>query len=208
MSTPSQIKVLAVDDHPLLRAGIVAVIHQEEDMQVVAEASSGREAMDLFRKHSPDVTLMDVQLPDVSGIEVIDALRRQRPCARFIVLTTFEGDVLARRALRAGATGYLLKSMIRKELVDAIRVVHAGEKHIPSEIATQLAVRFHEDELSAREIQVLKAVAEGGSNKRIASQLSISEETVKAHMKSILQKLGASDRTHAVGIATSRGSLI
>jgi DNA-binding NarL/FixJ family response regulator len=204
----SIITVLAVDDHPILRRGIVAVIEEEEDIRVVGEASTALEALDLFGVCRPDVVLMDLQLPGVSGLEAIISLRRERPNARVIVLTTYEGDVLARRALKAGAAGYLLKSMIRKDLVDAIRVVHAGKKHIPPMIAASLAEHYQDDDLTAREIEVLKAVSEGVSNKIIGSRLFISEATVKAHMKSIFLKLGASDRTHAVGIAATRGYLM
>jgi DNA-binding NarL/FixJ family response regulator len=202
------ITVLAVDDHPLLRRGIVAVIEEEGDMRVIGEASSAIEALEIFGKSRPDVVPMDLQLPDLSGLEAIICLRRENPSARVIVLTTYEGDVLARRALKAGAAGYLLKSMIRKDLVDAIRAVHSGKKHIPQTIAASLAEHYQDDDLTAREIEVLKAVSEGISNKIIASRLFISEATVKAHMKNILMKLGASDRTHAVGIAATRGFLM
>lgn len=205
--TGARIKVLTVDDHPLLRQGIVAIVHGEGDMVVVGEASNSREAIEIFPRCRPDVTLMDLQLPDLNGIDTAIAIRTEHPGARIIVLTTYEGDVGIRRALRAGATGYILKSMIRKELIEAIRVVHAGKKYIPQMIAAELAEHYDQDDLSAREIEVLRAVSEGKSNKIIASQLSITETTVKAHMKNILVKLGASDRTHAVVIATSRGFL-
>ncbi|WP_263356737.1 response regulator [Acidicapsa ligni] len=201
----SRIKVLTVDDHPFLRAGIVAVIDEEQDMVVVAEASNGYEAIDIYRAHTPDVTLMDLQLPDLSGIQALIAIRKEFPNARIIVLTTFEDGALAYRALKAGAAGYLLKSGIRKELTDAIRIVHTGQKHIPVEIATDLAVHMHHEDLTVREIEVLKAAANGRSNKMIASELFISEETVKVHMKNILHKLNASDRTHAFSLATIRG---
>jgi DNA-binding NarL/FixJ family response regulator len=206
--TPQLITVLAVDDHPILRRGIVAVIEEEEDMKIVGETSTASEALEMFRASRPDVVLMDLQLPDISGLEAIISLRRDYPKARVIVLTTYEGDVLARRALKAGAAGYLLKSMIRKDLVEAIRAVHAGRKHIPQAIAASLAEHYQDDDLTAREIEVLKAVSGGVSNKIIGSRLFISEATVKAHMKSILHKLGASDRTHAVGIASARGYLL
>jgi DNA-binding NarL/FixJ family response regulator len=208
MVITKQIKILAVDDHPLLREGIAAVIHGEKDMVIVGEASNGREAIEMFRSKRPDVTLMDLQMPGINGIDAIHAIRLEDPQARIIVLTTYEGDVLARRALKAGATGYILKDMIRTQLLEAIRTVHLGRKCIPQQIAAELAEHYSEDDLSEREIEVLRAVAEGKSNKIIASQLSITEPTVKAHMKSILLKLGASDRTHAVGIATTRGFLI
>lgn len=206
--TSRPITVLAVDDHPILRGGIVAVIEDEGDMKVVGEAATAGEALSIYASCRPDIVLMDLQLPDMSGLEAIISLRRAHPSARIIVLTTYEGDVLARRALKAGAVGYLLKSMIRKDLVDAIRIVHAGRKHIPESIATSLAEHCQDDDLTGREVEVLKALSEGISNKIIASRLFISEATVKAHMKSILQKLGASDRTHAVGIATIRGFLM
>jgi DNA-binding NarL/FixJ family response regulator len=203
-----QIKILTVDDHPLLREGIAAVIQGEEDMSIVGEASNGREAIEKFRSLRPDVTLMDLQMPDLNGIDAIATIRQVHPQARVIVLTTYEGDVLARRALKAGAAAYILKNMIRKELLEAIRAVHAGRRYIPQQIAAELAEHFVEDDLSEREIEVLREVAGGTSNKNIASHLSISEATVKAHMKNILLKLGASDRTHAVSIATARGVLM
>jgi DNA-binding NarL/FixJ family response regulator len=184
------------------------VIQGEADMLIVGEASNGREAIVMFRSQRPDVTLMDLQMPDLSGIDAIATLRQEYPQARIIVLTTYEGDSLARRALKAGAAGYILKSMIRKELLDAIRAVHAGRRYIPPQIAAELAAHYGEDELSEREIEVLREVAGGTSNKIIASRLSVSEATIKAHMKNIMLKLGASDRTHAVSIATARGFLM
>lgn len=200
--------ILTVDDHPLVREGIAAVIHGEEDMLIIGEASNGREAIEAFRSRRPDITLMDLQMPDLNGIDATAAIRREHPQARIIVLTTYEGDALARRALKAGASGYILKNMIRKELLEAIRVVHAGRKYIPAKVASELAEHFVEDELSEREIEVLREVAGGTSNKIIASRLSVSEATVKAHLKNIMLKLGASDRTHAVSIATTRGFLM
>jgi DNA-binding NarL/FixJ family response regulator len=208
MVTTKQIKILTVDDHPLLREGIAAVIQGEKDMLIVGEASNGREAIEMFRSKRPDVSLMDLQMPDMNGIDAIAAIREEHPQARIIVLTTYEGDVLARRALKAGATGYILKDMIRTELLGAIRAVHLGKRYIPQKIATELAEHYAEDDLSEREIEVLRQVARGTSNKIIASHLSISEATVKAHMQNILLKLGASDRTHAVSIATTRGFLM
>ena len=202
-----KISVLAVDDHPLLRDGIAAVLDGEEDLELVAQAATGEEAIELFRKHRPDVTLMDLQMPGMGGIDAISAIRGQYPNARFIVLTTYRGDVQALRALKAGASGYLLKSMLRKELLDTIRAVHAGKRHIPAEIAAELADHVVDDALSDREVDVLRRVATGHSNKVIASQLNLSEATVKGHMKSILSKLGANDRTHAVTIAMRRGFL-
>jgi DNA-binding NarL/FixJ family response regulator len=208
MVTTRQIKILTVDDHPILREGIAAVIQGEKDMLIVGEASNGREAIEMFRSKRPDVALMDLQMPDMNGIDAIAAIREEHPQARIIVLTTYEGDVLARRALKAGATGYILKDMIRTELLGAIRAVHLGKRYIPQKIASELAEHYAEDDLSEREIEVLRQVARGTSNKIIASHLSISEATVKAHMQNILLKLGASDRTHAVSIATTRGFLM
>jgi DNA-binding NarL/FixJ family response regulator len=200
-----KIRVLAADDHPLLREGIAAVIAGQEDIELIAEATNGKEAIELFRLHHPDVTLMDLQMPVMNGIDAISAIRSDWPNARFIVLTTYQGDVQALRALKAGASGYLLKNMLRKELLDTIRVVHAGKKRIPPEIAAELADHVTDDALSDREIEVLRRVAMGNSNKIIAEQLTVSEATVKGHMKSILSKLGANDRTHAVTIAMKRG---
>jgi DNA-binding NarL/FixJ family response regulator len=200
-----KIRILAVDDHPLLREGIAAAINGEEDIELVAEAVNGREAIELFRHHRPDITLMDLQMPDVNGIEAIVAIRNEFPTARFVVLTTYQGDMQAVRALKAGASGYLLKSMLRKDLLDTIRVVHAGKRRIPPEIASELANYMMEDALTEREIEVLRRVASGNSNKIIGAQLNVSEATIKGHMKSILSKLGANDRTHAVTIAIKRG---
>ena len=208
MVTTRQIKILTVDDHPILREGIASIIHGENDMIMIGEASTGREAIELFKSKRPDVTLMDLQMPDLNGIDAIAGIRQEQPQARIIVLTTYEGDVLARRALKAGATGYLLKDLIRTELLQAIRVVYAGRRYIPQKIAAELAEHYAEDDLSEREIEVLRQVARGASNKIIASHLSISEATVKAHLQNIMLKLGASDRTHAVNIATTRGFLM
>jgi DNA-binding NarL/FixJ family response regulator len=200
-----KIRILAVDDHPLLREGIAAAINGEEDIELVADAVNGREAIELFRLHRPDITLMDLQMPDMNGIEAIVAIRNEFPTARFVVLTTYQGDVQAVRALKAGASGYLLKSMLRKDLLDTIRAVHAGKRRIPPEIAAELANYMMEDALTEREIEVLRRVASGNSNKIIGAQLNVSEATIKGHMKSILSKLGANDRTHAVTIAMKRG---
>ena len=208
MLTTKQIKILTVDDHPLLRQGIAAVIQGEKDMVIVGEAANGREAIDMFSRHRPDVTLMDLQMPDLNGIDAIVTIRQEHPQARIIVLTTYEGDALARRALKAGVVGYILKDMIRTDLLDAIRIVYAGSRYIPQKIASELAEHYAQDDLSEREIEVLREVACGTSNKIIASHLFISEATVKAHMQNILLKLGASDRTHAVSIATARGFLM
>jgi DNA-binding NarL/FixJ family response regulator len=205
MSAAGAIRILTVDDHPMLREGIAAVLASEEDMFLVAEASNGREAIEQFRTHRPDITLMDVQMPEVNGIDAIVKIREEFPDARIIVLTTYTGDAQAARAFKAGAYGYLLKSMVRKELVDTIRLVHAGKKKIPAEIAVEMAQHHSDDALTAREIEVLHEVAAGNANKMVAQLLNISEETVKAHMRSILSKLGANDRTHAVTIALKRG---
>ena len=205
MSASRTIRILAVDDHPVLREGIVAILAGESDMAVVAEASDGREAIEQFRTHRPDITLMDLQMPVMSGSDAILAIRREFPGARIIVLTTYSGDAQADRAFKAGACGYLLKSMLRKELVETIRAVHAGRKRIPPEIAVELAEHHADDALTEREMDVLRQVASGNANKIIADNLEISEETVKAHMRKILSKLGANDRTHAVAIALKRG---
>lgn len=205
MSTSSPIRILSVDDHPMLREGIAAVLAGEDDMVLVAEASNGREAVEQFRAQRPDVTLMDVQMPEVNGVEAIFKIREEFPEARIIVLTTYSGDVQATRAFKAGASGYLLKNMLRKELIDTIRAVHAGKKRIPPEIAVEMAEHHSDDALTAREIEVLRAVAAGNANKMVGELLHVSEETIKAHMKNILSKLGAKDRTHAVTIALKRG---
>ena len=189
----------------MLREGIAAVLASEEDMSLVAEASNGREAIEQFRTHRPDVTLMDVQMPEVNGIDAIIKIREEFPDARIIVLTTYSGDAQAARAFKAGAAGYLLKNMVRKELIDTIRTVYGGKKRIPAEIAVEMAEHHSDDALTEREIEVLREVAAGNANKRVAQRLNVSEETIKAHMKSILSKLGANDRTHAVTIALKRG---
>lgn len=205
MDARTPIRILTVDDHPLLREGIAAVLANETDMVVVAEACDGREAVEQFRTHRPDVTLMDLQMPDMNGTDAILAIRKDYPEARIIVLTTYSGDAQAVRALKAGACGYLLKNMVRKELVETIRSVHDGKKRIPPEIAVELAEHHADDALTEREIEVLREVAAGNANKVVALRLAVSEETVKAHMRSILSKLGANDRTHAVTIALKRG---
>jgi DNA-binding NarL/FixJ family response regulator len=202
---PKQIRVMTVDDHPLLREGIAAVLQDEPDMVLVAEATNGDDAIRSFRQHRPDVTLMDIQMPGMCGIDAMTAIRTEFPNARFVVLTTYQGDVQALRALKAGASGYLLKSMLRKELLETIRIVDSGRRRIPPEVAAELADHLADDALSEREMEILRQVASGNSNKLIASQLRISEATVKGHMKNILSKLGANDRTHAVTIAIKRG---
>jgi DNA-binding NarL/FixJ family response regulator len=205
MNSQPKIRVFSVDDHPLLREGIAAMINSQSDMIMVAQASTGREAIRLFREHRPEVTLMDLRLPDLSGIDALSAILGEFPEARIVMLTTFEGDVEIQRSLAAGARGYLLKNMPPRELADAVRQVHAGRKRIPHEIAAQLAEHIADEKLTEREVDVLQHVAGGNRNKDIAEQLSISEETVKVHMKHIMEKLGANDRTAAVTIAVRRG---
>ena len=205
MSIAHKISVLTVDDHPLLRSGIAAVIQSEQDILLAGEATNGQEAIEAFRVHRPDVTLMDLQMPVMNGIDAILAIRREFPDACCVVLTTYHGDVQALRALKAGAMGYLLKNMLREELINTIRAVHAGRRYIPSEIASGIAEHVADDALTDREVEVLRRVAAGTSNKMIASQLVVSDATIKSHMKNILSKLGANDRTHAVTIAMKRG---
>ncbi len=204
-SATTPIRILAVDDHPLLREGISALVSSQPDMELVGEAANGREALEQFRKCRPDVTLMDLQMPILNGIEAIVEIRREFPEARFIVLTTYKGDVNVVRALTAGARGYLLKNLLRKDLLETIRAVNAGERRIPPEVAADLADHATDDALTTREIQVLQLIAGGSANKAIASRLTISEETVKGHVKNILSKLNAQDRTHAVTIGLQRG---
>jgi len=205
VSDPTRIRIFSVDDHQLIREGIAVLVNSTPDMVMVAQAANGREATQAFREHKPDVTLMDLRLPDMSGIEAMIAIRSEFPEARIIVLTTFEGDVEIQRALEAGARGYLLKSMPPSDLLDVIRQVHAGKKRIPQQIASQLAEHMGEESLTEREIGVLREVAEGNRNKDIAEKLFISEETVKVHIKHIMEKLGANDRTEAVAIGIRRG---
>ena len=205
MSSEQPIRVLTVDDHALLRKGIRTLLGAETDMQLVAEASTGREAIAQFRTHQPDVTLMDLQMPDMNGIEAIIAIRGEFPEARIIVLSTYSGDVQVVRALKAGARAYLLKGNVNKELLTTIRAVHSGQKRIPPEIAAGLAEYSGEDELSEREIEVLRLIAGGNSNKEIAAQLGLAEDTVKRHVTNLLSKLAANDRTHAVTIGLKRG---
>lgn len=205
MSERASIRVFSADDHPLLREGIAAVINNQPDMLMVAQAATGGEAVQMFRQHRPDVTLMDLRLPDMSGIDALIAIRAEFPEARVIMLTTFEGDVEIQRALKAGARGYLLKSNPPQELVETIRHVHAGKKAIPPQIAARLAEHFSDETLTEREIDVLRHIAGGNRNRDIGERLFISEETVKVHIKHIMEKLGASDRTQAVAIAVRRG---
>jgi DNA-binding NarL/FixJ family response regulator len=199
------IRVLAVDDHLLLREGIGALLAPQQDMKLVAEASNGREAIEQYRIHRPDVTLMDLQMPEMNGVDAMITICGEFPGARIIVLTTYTGDVQVLRALKAGARGYLLKNLLRKELLETIRLVHGGQKRIPPDVATGLAEHATDDTLSAREIEVLRLISSGNANKKIAALLSITEETVKGHIKNILAKLRANDRTHAVTTGLKRG---
>ena len=204
---PGLIRILTVDDHPLLRSGIETLVNAEADMKLVAEASNGQQAIELYRLHRPDVTLMDLQMPEVSGAEAIAEIQSEFQDARIIVLTTYRGDAQILRALKAGARAYLLKSQLHRELLDTIRAVHAGQKRIPPDIAAELAEHATDDALSSREIDVLRLIAAGNSNKLIADQLSIGEATVKSHVANILSKLSANDRAHAVTIGLKRGMI-
>jgi DNA-binding NarL/FixJ family response regulator len=204
---PGAIRILTVDDHPILRDGVAALIQLQPDMLLIGEAGNGQSAIEQFRKLRPDITLMDLQMPEVNGVDAIISIRAEFPLARVIVLTTYSGDVQALRALKAGAMGYLLKSSLRKELLDAIRAVHSGRRYLPADISAQIAEHVGEAALTDREISILSLAADGNANKVIAFQLSITEDTVKAHMKNIFTKLNASDRTHAVTVARKRGIL-
>lgn len=203
--TSKQIKILVVDDHPFMREGIAAAINGQQDMILVGEAASGQEAIDTYRRLRPDVVLMDLNLPGLGGIEAMEAIRSEFPSARIVVLTAYRGDVQALKAFRTGAVGYLLKNMLRKELLDTIRVVYSGRRRIPDEIAAELGRHSLDDELTERELEVLRMVAKGTPNKSIATELGLAEPTIKSHLKNIFQKLAANDRTHAVTIAISRG---
>lgn len=205
MSNKQPIRVFSVDDHPLLREGIAALVNNQPDMVLAGEAATGADAIQQFKEHVPDVTLLDLRLPDMSGIDVLIAIRSEFPEARLVMLTTFEGDVEVQRALQAGARGYLLKNMPPSELLDVIRQVHAGKKRIPPEIASQLLEHMSDEGLTEREVEVLREVADGNRNREIAERLFISEETVKVHIKHIMEKLGAADRTQAVAIGVRRG---
>jgi two-component system NarL family response regulator len=204
-NNPNKINLLVVDDHNIVRSGLAALINSEMDMCVVAEATNGQQAIDLFKQHRPDVALMDLRMPVVSGVEAIIAIRKDFPTARIIVLTTYDGDEDIYRALQAGASGYLLKGMLAEELLEAIRAVHSGQRRIPSAVAERLAVRMGGPGLTARELDVLALIVRGNSNKEIAAALTISEATVKTHINNILSKLGASDRTQAATMAIQRG---
>lgn len=204
-SDRNPIRILAVDDHPLVRKGIAALVNAEPDMKLVAEASNGKEAIDAFRSHRPDITLMDLRMPKMDGLEALEAIRREFPEARIIILTTYSGDRLVLRSLKAGAKAYLLKGEVHTELLDAIRAVHAGHKRIPREIAAALAGHAGDDSLTDREIEILRLIGAGNSNKQIAERLEIAEATVKGHITNLLSKLGANDRAHAVTIGLKRG---
>jgi DNA-binding NarL/FixJ family response regulator len=204
-SSPNLIRILTVDDHPLLREGIAFLVKSQPDMELVAEASDGEEAIEQFRRHRPDVTLMDLRMPNLNGTEAISRIRNEFPDAKIIVLTTYAGDVQVLKAIKAGARGYIVKGHVHREMLDAIRSVHAGHKRIPPEIAAELADHAADDQLSAREIDVLRLIGEGNANKQIADKLLIAETTVKNHISNILSKLGANDRAHAVTIALQRG---
>jgi DNA-binding NarL/FixJ family response regulator len=204
-ANPGPIRILSVDDHPVLRQGVAALVAGQSDMSLVAEAANGREAIQQFRAHRPDVTLMDLQMPEMSGLDAMIAIRGEFSEARIIVLTTYTGDVQVLRALKAGARAYLLKNSLHKELLDAIRAVHAGKRSLSAEVSCQLAEHATDDTLTPAEIRVLRLIAEGNANKEIATQLAISEETVKGQVRNILSKLGANDRTHAAMIGVKRG---
>ena len=203
--SPNSIRILAVDDHPLFRSGIAALLATQPDMSLVAEASNGREAIERFRAHRPDITLMDLQMPEMNGLDAMIAIRDEFPEARIIVLTTYTGDVQVLRAMKTGARAYLLKNLLDKELLQTIRAVHAGKKTLAAEASYELAEHATDDALTPGEVEVLRLIAAGNANKQIAAELSITEETVKGRVKNILSKLGANDRTHAAMIGVKRG---
>jgi DNA-binding NarL/FixJ family response regulator len=205
---PKLIRILSVDDHPLLREGIAALVNAEPDMKLIAEACNGDEAIEKFRLYCPEITLMDLQMPNLNGVDAIIRIREEFSDARIIVLTTYTGDARALKALKAGARAYILKGHVHRELLSIIRAVHSGQKRIPPEIAAELADHATDDELSPRQVDILRLIAAGNANKNIASQLNIGEATVKSHVTSILSKLGANDRTHAVTIGLKRGIII
>ena len=202
---PVRIRVLCVDDHPIVLKGVAGLVNVQSDMEVVAEATTGREAIEQFRAHRPDITLMDLQMPDLGGLDAIVAIRGEFPEARIIVLTTYAGDVQALRAIKAGARAYLLKNALHKELLDTIRAVHAGKKALSQEVSFELAEHATDDALTPAEVRVLRLIAHGNANKEIAAQLRLSEETIKGQVRNILSKLGAKDRTHAAMIGFKRG---
>lgn len=206
-ASPTKIRILVVDDHPVLREGLATMIGSQTDLQLIAEAGTGAEAIQQFEQFIPDITLMDLRLPDMNGIEAIQAIRARHPAAKIIILTTYLGDIQALRALQAGALGYLLKATLRRDLLDTIRAVQKGKRSLPAEVASTLAAHAMDDALTSREIDVLKEIAAGCSNKVVADRLAISEDTVKGHVRNILSKLSANDRTHAVTIALRRGFL-
>jgi len=204
---PPAIRILVVDDHPVLRAGVAAMLGNQTDLAVVGEAADGAEALVQFRALQPDVVIMDLQMPRMNGIEATTAIRAEAPSAKILILTTYAGDVQAVRALRAGATGYLLKNSLRTQIVDAVRSVHAGRRHIAPDVSEQIALHVTDEQLTERELSVLELIALGRANKEAAAELGLAEETIKAHLKNIFLKLDVNDRTRAVTVAMERGIL-